>query len=124
MIKEKFEQVKEHIKENKSAYISGGVCLVIGAVGGYTLFKNKEAAQFVQKIVQVGVGNRANATIINFVERSTPSRPVHLVGTDLYFPSLSEAARQTGHNVSMISKNVNGYLDSLNGDVFEAIDIA
>jgi hypothetical protein len=61
---------------------------------------------------------------VNFVEKSTPIKPVHLVGTDLYFPSLSEAARQTGHNVSMISKNVNGYIDNLNGDIFEVIEIA
>jgi peptide subunit release factor 1 (eRF1) len=133
MFKKKIEEVKQrkaiqeilkHLNENKTAYIAGFSCFVVGAVGTYLVVSDKDAGTTIQKITQIGMGNRVNTSIVNFVEKSTPSKPVHLVGTDLYFPSLSEAARQTGHNVSMISKNVNGYIDNLNGDIFEVIEIA
>jgi hypothetical protein len=58
------------------------------------------------------------------VERSTPSKPVHLKGTNLYFSSLSEAARETGHNLSMLSRHVNGHSPDIKGDVFEVLEPA
>jgi DNA-directed RNA polymerase specialized sigma54-like protein len=58
------------------------------------------------------------------VERSTASKPVHLVGTNLYFNSLSEAARETGLHLSMISRNINGHIPDVNGNVFELLEPA
>jgi hypothetical protein len=63
-------------------------------------------------------------TTVNMVERSTPSKPVHLVGTNLYFNSLSEAARETGHPLSTISKHINGHIPDVKGDVFEILEPA
>ena len=67
-------------------------------------------------------GSKGNPVIINLIERSTPSTPVHLVGTNLYFNSLSEASRETGHHLSQLSKHINGKLPDLNGDVFEILE--
>lgn len=47
---------------------------------------------------------------------------MHLVGTNLYFNSISEAARETGHQASMISKNINGHIPDVKGDVFELLE--
>jgi len=117
--------IKAHLKRNKNAYITGGVCLIVGAIAGAVLInRSSGGAQFAQKITQVGIGYKVRPTIVNFVERSTPSKPVHLVGTDLYFDSLSDAARKTGHSLSMISRNVNGHIADVKGDVFELLESA
>jgi hypothetical protein len=120
----KYQKVKRHLKENRTPYlisVSSISCLVIGGVVGWQL-RPEVANELVQKITQLGFRNEANPTIIQLVERSTPSKPVHLVGTDLYFDSLSDAARKTGHHLSQISKQVGGHIPALpNGDVFERL---
>ncbi len=133
MLKKKIEEVKQrkavqvvlkHLNENKTAYIAGASCLVAGVVGTYLVTSDKDMGTTIQKITQVGFGNRVNTSIVNFVERSTPSKPVHLVGTNLFFDSIHEAARQTGHSVSMISRQINGHIDDVKGDVFQILETA
>ena len=120
---DRIEKIKKHIEEHKEAYVVGGVCLLIGAAGSGLIISNRSFSEIslVQKVKQIGIGNRANAIMINMLERSTPSKPVHLVGTSLYFDSLSEAARQTGHSLAQISRNVNGHIPDVGGDVFELL---
>jgi hypothetical protein len=118
----KVSRVRMHFRENKNLYTVGGVCLAVGAIGA--LFINKESGPVIGKITQVGFWNQVRPTTINLVERSTPSRPVHLVGTNLYFNSLNEAARETGHNLSRLSQHVNGKFADVNGDVFELLEPA
>lgn len=115
----KLNKVKTHLSENKQTYIGIGFGAVIGAAATTViLYKKPEVAQ---KINQVAVGYKNNQVLVNFVERSTPSKPVHLKGTNLYFDSLNEAARKTGHSLSMISRNVNGHIPDIKGDVFELL---
>lgn len=125
--KNAFDKVKTHIQENKKVYIVGGVCLVVGIAGGVVLAKNKD----VINISIDGDGNEViakaktvNQVTIELVERSTPSKPVHLVGTNLYFSSMNEAARETGHSLTMISRNINGHISDIKGDVFELLELA
>ena len=115
----KFNKVKTHLSENKKTYVGIGIGMVIGATAATAIFYNKP--EVTQKINQVAVGYKNNQVLVNFVERSTPSKPVHLKGTNLYFNSLNEAARKTGHHLSMISKNVNGHIPDVKGDVFELL---
>lgn len=122
-------KVKEHFSANKDVYkgvaIGAGVVVAATAAGVVTyILMNPRQADIVQKTMVLGMNNHVNPTIVNFVERSTPSKPVHLVGTDLYFDSIHDAARKTGHNLSMISKNVNGHIDNIKGDVFELLQPA
>uniref|UniRef100_A0AAU8GQB7 Helix-turn-helix DNA binding domain n=1 Tax=Gordonia phage Petito TaxID=3158876 RepID=A0AAU8GQB7_9CAUD len=121
------DKVKKHLQDNKKVYIVGGVCLVVGLAGGTFLVRNKD----VINISVDGIGNEVvgkaktvNQVTIELVEKSTPSKPVHLVGTNLYFNSLNEAARKTGHSLSRISQNVNGHISDINGDVFELLELA
>lgn len=133
MFKKKVEEIKQrkaiqvvlkHINEHKTEYIAGASCFVVGAVGAYLVTSDKDMGTTIQKITQVGFGNRVNTSVVNFVERSTPSRPVHLVGTNLFFDSIHEAARQTGHSASMISRQINGHIDDVKGDVFQVLETA
>lgn len=116
-------KIRKHLSKHKEAYIVGGVCLTAGVVGTL-IFKNGSVGLKQANILSWGTKNEVNTTIVSFIERSTPSKPVHVVGTNLYFSSLSEAARKTGHSLSSISKNVNGHIPDVNGDIFELLELA
>ena len=120
------DKVKTHLQTHKKTYIVGAACLTIGALGAAAFLRSD-----VISISAAGNGNQivgkaktVNQVMIELVERSTASKPVHLVGTSLYFNSLSEAARETGHHLSLISRNVNGHIPDINGDVFVLLERA
>lgn len=118
-------KIKTHIKENKKVYIVAGITATVSVAATVVLLKSRsvtvENADLVQNVNQTVIGWGNNQTIINFIERSTPSKPVHLVGTNKYFASMSEASRETGHSVANISKNVSGLRPDVNGDVFKLL---
>lgn len=126
---QRIERVKTHVKENKRTYIACAGTAVVTAVGTLMVISRKQMAA-------IDASNNINAAlvwkprqelnqyVIELVERSTPSKAVHLIGTDRYFSSLHEAARETGHSVTKISRNVNGHIPDLNGDVFEVLQPA
>ena len=133
----RIKKIKTHLRENKSTYIACGVTAVVVGSVTYYFTKDANAAKAATEIVADTVVHNAptmnNAVcwkptmnVINFVERSTPSKIVGLLDKDgnivQAFASVNEAARQTGHAVSRISKNVNGHIPSVNGDVFIAIE--
>ncbi len=119
---QRIEKIKNHLTENKITYFVGAGCAVIGgAVMVIVIGRSEGGAEIAQKVTQIVIGNRINATVVNLVERSTPSKPVHLVGTNLYFNSLSEAARETGHNLSALSRHINGHSTDIKGDIFEIL---
>jgi hypothetical protein len=121
----KVQKIKQHIKDNKKVYIASAGCLAVGVIGGILIStRSNSGTQIMQTVNQIGFRNTANPTIINLVENSTPSKPVHLVGTDLYFNSLNDCAKKTGHHLSQLSKHINGKLPDLNGDVFELLQPA
>lgn len=122
----KIESIKNHVRENKKAYVVGASCLAVGLLGGVALAKAGDISIVVtgDKNQIVGKAKTVNQVMIELVERSTQSKPVHLVGTNLYFSSMSEAARETGHALSMISKNVKGQIPNIKGDVFELLEPA
>ena len=79
---EKIAKIKSHISENKKVYITGAITLGAGVgIGSMVALTrvNNPNAEIVQKINQIVVGYKSNATIVQFIERSTPSKPVHLV---------------------------------------------
>jgi len=119
----KIERVKQHFSDNKQLYIGIGIGVVVTAVAVVVtvVSRGDSGTQVIQKINQIAWRPENNQMVINMVERSTPSKPVHLVGTNLFFSSLSEAARETGHSVSDISKNVSGLRPDVKGDVFQLL---
>jgi predicted PurR-regulated permease PerM len=119
----KVQKIKTHLKENKKTYISCGITFVVTAAGVLFLSNaSNGSSDVIQKITQIGFRNEANPVIVNLVERSTPSKPVHLVGTNLVFDSINDAARKTGHSVTQISKNVRGLIPNVGDDIFELLE--
>jgi len=119
---DKLEKAKSHLKENKKLYIGLGIGAVAGGLAGSFAMLRTPEVQAVQKII--GPSWKPQQTIIQFVERSTPSRPIHKVGTQEYYDSLSDCARKTGHDLSMLSRHINGHSSSVKGDVFEAVNLS
>jgi hypothetical protein len=120
----RIEKVKKHFQDNRGTYIACGVTAVVAVAGTFFFVKNKTLPPQIISTIAPVFNNEVNPVIINMIERSTASKPVHLVGTNLYFNSLSEAARETGHTLSMISRNVNGFIPDVKGDVFELLEAA
>lgn len=119
------EKVKLHFKENKKIYISCGVTALVTAAGVILLTKGQGSSTAVKgHILSWKPRGDIMPVTVNLIERSTPSKPVRLVGTDLYFSSLSEASRKTGHHLSQLSQHINGKIPDLNGDVFELLEPA
>jgi len=120
------DKVKKHFSDNKKLYLGIGIGVTVTAAIGVVICRaNPESsAQVVQKINQIAWRPENNQMVVNLVERSTPSKPVHLVGTNLFFSSMSEAARETGHSISDISKNVNGLRPDVKGDIFQLLESA
>lgn len=112
---------KEHIKRNKKVYITGGVCLVVGVLAGAVAMATRPEMKVISDSYNLKI-NSPTTTMIEFIERSTPSKQVHQVGTQKYWDSIHETARDTGHNRALVSRNVNGHIPDVKGDVFELVD--
>ena len=122
-IKDHYTKVKAHVIENKTTYLACAGTAVVTVVGTILILsKQEEDVENVAKAIGWKPRAEFNQVTVYLEERSTPSRPVHLVGTDRYFASLSEAARETGHTVSAISQQINGHRDHVSGDVFELLE--
>lgn len=121
-INQQVKKVKNHLSANKKIYLVGAGALTVGAVVGLG-FGTKQIVITDAWTIK-WKSPTTNNVIVELIERSTPSKPVHLVGTDLYFASLSDAARKTGHSLSQISKNVNGHIPDVHGDKFELITLS
>lgn len=123
-VKQKYGTIKAHVKENKTAYITGATCLVIGVLGGTAYAKRGEISQVVKQNNVLCWRPQQNVVQVAFQERSTPSKPIVNKTTNAAYGSVHEAARQTGIDRSLISKNINGHIPDAKGQVFEAIDVA
>jgi hypothetical protein len=123
---EKTDKIKKHFSDNKKVYIGIGIGVAVTTTVVIVKGRSIAGVEVSPKITQL-LSWKPSATqnvVVELIERSTPSKPVHLVGTSLYFSSLSEAARETGHALSKISKNVNGHIPDVNGDVFVLLETA
>lgn len=125
-LKSRLEQVKTHIQTHRHAYIAGAVCLTAGVAGGAAIVRTRHVADVITITGDhnIGKAETVNKIMIELVERSTPSKPVHLVGTNLYFNSISEAARETGLDRISISKNIAGAIPDVKGAIFKLLDPA
>ncbi len=119
---ERIKKIKNHVKENKNVYLASATSIAITTL--VMRGRQGDVPKIIQKTIQIAFRAESRQTLVYMAENSTPSKPVHLVGTNLYFESLSAAARATGRPLSTISKQINGHISNVKGDIFELLEQA
>lgn len=123
----KWERVKNHFRENRNLYLTGGVCLVAGVVLGYSL-KDEGDDVKMEALGDINFGeldksthNTTNNVMVNM------GGPMHKIvkntSTGEVFESVTDAAESAGVSVSTMSKHINGHTDHIYGDEYEIIGV-
>ncbi|QED11660.1 membrane protein [Arthrobacter phage Qui] len=123
---EKTDKIKKHFRDHKEAYITGGVCLVVGAavtylvVKGNDVLENDEVVKFVNIIR--GDHNTINQVVeVHMVRPGPKSFMVQCLETQKTWPSIRAAAEDLGLNPGELSKHLRGLTDSVKGFTFEKV---
>lgn len=120
---EKIDRVKKHLAENKAAYISAGVGLVVGAAGMYVCggASTAKATQTIgglvnikpiQNLTQVTIVMKRKGTLSNFVE--------HLETGHIY-QSQNDAAKALDLDPGALSKHLNGRSPHVKNNHFKVV---
>lgn len=117
----RIEKIKLHVKEHKAVYITGGVCLLVGALGGAAyVSKNKMVDA---KVIQgLAYKSPVTQTIEVWVEAlGDPGNIIQDTTTGTIYASQGQAARELGVSAAGISKQLNGQTSHVNGHKFEKL---
>lgn len=104
----KIENIKVHVKKHKAAYITGGVCLVIGALSGgaYALTRSEMMVQQ-RNIICWKPRQEVLQVKVSVEELSTPSKPIVDQVTKTIYNSINDAVRKTGRTRASILQDSN-----------------
>lgn len=121
---QQLEKVRQHLRENKTVYVAGVVCLVTGAAGAL-LLAGKADVDVNSQIKQIlSYKPEAHQTVVVVLEeKANLSKPVRVKGTDKIFASQNEAAKHLGVPPSLLSRHLNGKLETANGHLLEWLPI-
>jgi hypothetical protein len=134
----RIEKVKRHIRENRNAYVVGGVCLTIGIIVGAIVGKKySKTVQIFANVANVIEDGDENTIVSNaFYQRvSKYGRPLGRHGNsvreiDPYtgrtiheYATQLLAARDAGVSNSSMSRHLDGKFLNLNGRTFERMDL-
>lgn len=119
-MREKLAHVRDHLVENKWAYISGGVGLLAGAAGVYC-YGGASAAKASQNInALVNYKPTQNLTQITIlVRRGHPGNIVRCKETGEVFASQNRAAELMDLSASSIANHLKGKTPHVKGYTFE-----
>ena len=124
----RLERVKNHVKENKAAYIVGAAGVAVGAAVGGTLVYLKMQGVNVDSSVSVmqGVAFKSpvtvnNTTIVELVRRGHPGFRIQNVETGEEFASVRRVAELFGISRTTLMRHLDGSLPDAGGQVFQKI---
>src|SRR3954463_16276029 len=103
-------RAKQHLKDNKTIYLVGGGCLVVGTlIGGAVVFRRfggfpLEISQTAKN--QALINWKPEITQVALIKKCCPDPiPVRDLLTGMDYPSISEAVRKTGTTFASITKD-------------------
>lgn len=122
------ENVKDHFKKHKTAYIIGGVAVVSVAVGfavGFSTYRRLDI-QAQAKAQVVGLINWKSPAIANavVVPQGHPGFVIQCNETGEIFMSQNQAAKAMDVNPSTLSGHLNGKYDNAGGNTFTRLGVA
>jgi hypothetical protein len=125
MMGEKIERIKQHMKDHKEAYITGGVCVVVTAAVTYLIIKHDTVLETDESVALVNniKGLFYKSPVTNditqiVVRRGHPGFIVKCNETGTIFASISQAAKEMGISASNISQHLKGKYDHAGGFTF------
>lgn len=130
-VKEKTEQVKQHLKDNKTTYVCCGVTGIVCFIGGKYL-RRPIVIDFQPVITNApvfnnhNVGNVVENTINNIGRLHKIVKRIKPDGTEEFFETVCEAAKTLADDYGIkvsslqdrISKCANGHISDYKGDKF------
>jgi hypothetical protein len=109
-VREKYEKVKQHLKDNRKTYIVGASCLTVG----YFLRRPQALSPVFNNTVAPVIEN--SPTFINTVNNGGYARKIiRCIETDEMWPSMTKAAEAAGHTLQAMSKHIHGQNEHLDG---------
>lgn len=96
----KIQKIKTHVRNNKTVYITGGACLMVGALGGGLYMATRPEMMVQQQNFGLVWKPRQEVTQVKVVveELSTPSKPLIDEVTNTVYNSINDAVRKTGRS--------------------------
>lgn len=117
------QKIKGHFKKHKVVYIGVGVGVAIGATATLVVCSGKTGNQAVQKVTALKTGNiTQNVVQVQMVRPGPKSFVVQCLETQATWPSIRQAAKDTGLNASDISQHLKGARDTVGGFTFIKLD--
>jgi len=119
---QRIEKIKQHFHNNKKVYITGGVCLVVGAAGG-VLYASKKAEMIVDAYkLQINSPTTNNIiTQLILPALGDPGNVVQCIETGTIYASQRQAAKELGLSTSNVSKHLHGQLSHVKGNHLKVI---
>jgi hypothetical protein len=119
---EKTDKIKKHFRDHKEAYITGGVCLVVGAAVTYLVVKGNTDPELDEsiKLINTITGDH-NTIITQIVRRGHPGDIVRCIETGEVFASKNRAAAMNGISATALRNHLSGITESVKGLTFETL---
>ena len=122
---EKTDKIKKHFKDHKEAYITGGVCLVVGAAVTYLVIKQDQILESDETVSLINnfQGLFYKSPITNditqlVVRRGHPGFLIQCNETKTIFASINQAAKEMGLNAGNLSSHLHGKNPHVGGFTF------
>jgi len=122
---ERIERIKQHFKRNKERY----AYVTIGVVGTILVMVVKNRLGQIQSVTAIDTQVNTKVAHIkmetNYLDLGgrtglpgRPGHPIRDVTDNVYYPSITNAAKRTGFNAQSIARNVNGKQKEVSGHQF------
>ena len=111
-------KIKKHFKTNKVAYITGGVCLLIGAVSGITFVKSQTVTVDSWKLINWKSLHVSKTTVVQLPARGHRGYAIVNNKTGEVYGSLKKAAEEIGCATTTLRSHLEGALDNIHGETF------
>lgn len=118
MFKDKWEEFKDHIERNQTAYISGAIGIVLGGIGTF-LFMSDDA-QIIDSFKFINWKSPHTSQTI-MIRRGHPGNVVRCIQTGELFASQNRAAKVNDVNAGQLAQHLAGKFDSIKGLTFEKL---
>ncbi len=118
---ERFEKVKNYLKENKTVYLVGVGGVIVGALGVFLTRGGGVQIVDSMKFTLIQWKSPHTSTTILIPQGNGYGYKVKDTTTGSLYPSQGSAARALGVWPSVVSGHLTGKLDDVNGHVLERI---